>query len=81
MSKVWLIRGMGSDIGSHVQKLRNALLRVAIAAFLAGSCSAYAQETPIQVAIKDGQTIAQFRVGDSRCLLVNDEIRCTPVGK
>jgi len=67
--------------GRNVQKLRNALRGVAIAALLAGSCAACAKETPIQVATKDGKTIAQFRVGDSRCLLVDDEIRCTPVGK
>jgi NAD(P)-dependent dehydrogenase (short-subunit alcohol dehydrogenase family) len=66
--------------GRNVQKLPNALRGVAMAAFLAGSCAA-AQETPIQVAIKDGKTTAQFRVGDSRCLLVDDEISCTPVGK
>jgi NAD(P)-dependent dehydrogenase (short-subunit alcohol dehydrogenase family) len=99
MSKVWLIKGAGSDIGAsaakvalkagdrvvatgrNAKKLRNALRGVAIAALLVGSCAAYAQETPIQVAIKDGKTTAQFKVGDSRCLLVDDEIRCTPVGK
>jgi NAD(P)-dependent dehydrogenase (short-subunit alcohol dehydrogenase family) len=67
--------------GRNVQNLPNALRGVAMAALLAGSCAAYAQETPIQVAIKDGKTTAQFRVGGSRCLLVDDEIRCTPVGK
>ncbi len=64
--------------GGNVQKLRNALRDVVIAALLAGSCAAYAtQETPIQVAMEDGKTTAQFTVGDSRCLLVDDEIRCT----
>ena len=68
--------------GRNVQKLRNALRDVTIAALLTGSCAAYgAQETPIQVAMEDGKTTAQFNVGDSRCLLVDDEIRCTPVGK
>ena len=68
--------------GRKVQKVRNALCDVAIAALLAGSCAAYAtQETPIQVAMEDGKTTAQFKVGDSRCLLVDDQIRCTPVGK
>jgi len=53
-----------------------------IAALLASSCAAYgSQETPIQVAIKDGKTTAQFRIGDARCLLVDDEIRCMPAGK
>ena len=56
MSKVWFITGTGSGIGqrcrrlksaialSHgrnVQKLRNALRGVTIAALLAGSCAAY----------------------------------------
>jgi hypothetical protein len=58
------------------------LSNLMIAALLASSCAAYgSQETPIQVAIKDGKTTAQFKVGDSRCLLVDDEIRCTPAGK
>ena len=73
--------GRVAATGKNVQKLRNALRGVAIAALLAGSCAAYAQETPIQVAMEDGKTTAEFKVGDSRCLLVDDEIRCTPVGK
>jgi hypothetical protein len=52
-----------------------------IAAVLAGSATAYADETPIQMAMEDGKTVAQFKVGDSRCVLQNDLIRCTPVGK
>ena len=63
--------------GRNVQKLRSALRDVVIAALLAGSCAAYAQETPIQVAMEDGKTTAAFTVGDSRCVLVDDEIRCT----
>ena len=39
------------------------------------------RETPIQVAMEDGKPTAQFKVGDSRCVLQNDQIRCTPVGK
>ncbi len=67
--------------GRTVQKLRNALRDVAIVALLAASCAASAQETPIQVAMEDGKTTAQFNIGDSRCLLVEDQIRCTPVGR
>jgi hypothetical protein len=33
------------------------------------------------MAMEDGKTVAQFKVGDSRCVLENDLIRCTPVGK
>ena len=52
-----------------------------IAVLLAGSAAAYADETPMQVAMEDGKAVVQFKVGDSRCVLVNDQIRCTPVGK
>ena len=63
--------------GRNVPELLSALRDVAIATLLAVSCAAYAQETPIQVAMEDGKTTAQFTVGDSRCVLVDDEIRCT----
>ena len=61
--------------------MTKTLTHLLIAALLAGSCAAYAQETPIQVAMEDGKPTAQFHVGDSRCVLQNDQIRCTPVGK
>ena len=95
MSKVRFITGVGSGpgtadaeagdrvvaIGENVGKVRNALRDVAIATLLAASCAAYAQEAPIKVTITDGKTTAQFNVGEWRCLLVDDEIRCMPVGK
>lgn len=55
--------------------------KLMIAALLAGSAAAYADETPIQIAMEDGKTTAQFKMGDSRCVLKNDQIRCTPVTK
>ena len=55
--------------------------KLMIAALLAASAAAYANETPIQIAMEDGKTIAQFKMGDSRCVLKNDQIRCTPVSK
>ena len=57
------------------------LTKLLIAALLAGSAATYAGETPILVAIEDGKPTAQFNVGDSRCVLQNDQIRCTPVTK
>ncbi len=57
------------------------LTNLLIAALLAASAAAYADETPIQMAMEDGKAVAQFKVGDSRCVLVDDQIRCTPVGK
>ena len=41
----------------------------------------YADETPIQIAMEEGKAVAQFKMGDSRCVLKNDQIRSTPVGK
>ena len=57
------------------------ITKLLIAALLAGSAAAYADEAPIKMAMEDGKTVVQFKVGDSRCLLVDDQIRCTPVGK
>jgi len=57
------------------------LTKLLIAALLAGSASVYAAETPIQVAMEDGKPTAQFKMGEFRCVLQDDEIRCMPVGK
>ena len=38
-------------------------------------------KAPIQIAMEEGKAVAQFKVGDSRCVLKNDQIRCTPVSK
>ena len=55
------------------------LTRLLLAIVLASSAAAYAIERPIQVAIEDGQSVAQFKIGDSRCVLVDDQIVCTRV--
>ena len=52
-----------------------------IGTLLAAAASAYADEGRIQVAMEDGKTRAQFSIGDSRCVLVNDEIRCSLIAK
>ena len=54
-------------------KILNSLL---IAALLA-CASAHAAGNPIQVAMEDGNTIAQFKIGDADCVLVDGQIRCT----
>jgi hypothetical protein len=57
------------------------LTKLLIAALLAGSTAAYADQASIQIAMEDGKQTAQFKVGDSRCVLRDDEIRCIPLGK
>jgi hypothetical protein len=55
------------------------LTQIVIAALLAGAASAYAaQEAPIQIAMEDGQAVAQFKLGNSQCTLKNDLVVCTP---
>jgi len=57
------------------------LASLLIGALLAAATSAYADESPIQVAMEDGKTRAQFTVGGSRCVLVDDQIRCNRIAK
>jgi hypothetical protein len=47
-----------------------------VAALLAGA-SAHAADNSIQVAMEDGKTVAQFKIGESNCRLVDGQIRCT----
>ena len=51
-----------------------------IGVLLTAAGYAYADEN-IQVAMEDGKTRAQFSVGDSRCVLVDDQIRCSRIAK
>ena len=55
------------------------ILKSLLIATLLASATAYADQAPIQVAMEDGKTIAQFKVGDSRCVLVDDQIHCTVI--
>jgi hypothetical protein len=57
------------------------LTKMPIAALLLTAAVAHADEAPIQIAMEEGKAVAQFKVGDSRCVLKNDQIRCTPVTK
>jgi hypothetical protein len=57
------------------------LTKMLIAALLLTAAAAHAEEAPIQIAMEEGKAVAQFKVGDSRCVLKNDQIRCTPVTK
>jgi len=58
-------------------KLLTSLLMAALLA----SSAAFAADNAIQVSMVDGKQQAQFKVGDARCVLVDDQIRCTPVAR
>jgi hypothetical protein len=53
-------------------------LQALLIAALPGSVSAFADQT-IEVSVVNGKQQAAFSVGDSKCVLVNDAIKCTPV--
>jgi hypothetical protein len=56
-------------------------LRALLVAALFASGTAWAADNAIQVINEYGKPIAQFKVGDSRCVLKDDQIRCTPVNR
>jgi hypothetical protein len=57
------------------------LTSLLIGVLLAAAACAYADDSRIQVAMEGGKTRAQFTVGDSRCVLVDDQVRCTRIAK
>ena len=56
-----------------------ALRRLLAAGLLLASGIAGAADPTITVAAQDGKTVAQFTIGDSNCVLKDDQIRCTRV--
>jgi hypothetical protein len=53
------------------------ILKSLLIAALLVAASAQATDNTIQVAIEDGKTVAQFKIGDSNCELIDGQIRCT----
>jgi hypothetical protein len=51
-----------------------------IGAFLS-SAAAHAAESTIVIALEEGKQVATFKIGDSSCVLKDDQIRCAPTGK
>jgi hypothetical protein len=58
----------------------NLLTSLLIAALLA-SVTAHAADQTIVIALEEGKQVASFKVGDSSCVLKDDQIRCAPVNK
>jgi hypothetical protein len=53
-------------------------LKSLLIAALLSAAIAQAAADVIQMEFEDGKPIAQFKVGDSSCVLVDGQIRCTP---
>ena len=54
----------------------NLLKSLLITALLVSVTSHAAEQQPIVIAIEEGKQIASFKIGDSRCVLKDDQIRC-----
>ena len=53
-------------------------LKALLIAALLCSATAHAADSTIAIALEDGRQVATFKVGDSRCVLKDDQVRCTP---
>jgi hypothetical protein len=53
------------------------ILNTVLIAALLACASAHAADNSIQVAMEDGNTITQFKIGDADCRLIDGQIRCT----
>jgi len=53
------------------------ILKSLLIAALMTAASAQAADDTIRVAMEDGKTVAQFKIGDSNCELIDGQIRCT----
>jgi hypothetical protein len=57
------------------------LIKSFVIAALLTSVTARAADNTIAIAMEEGKQVASFKLGDARCVLKNDQIRCTPAGK
>ena len=53
------------------------ILKSLLIATLLTAASGYAADGAIHVTMEDGKTVAQFKIGDSNCELIDGQIRCT----
>jgi len=58
--------------------MTTATLKALLIAALLASSTALADQS-IEVSVVNGKQQASFSLGDSKCVLVNDVIKCTPV--
>lgn len=63
------------------QSFAASMTKLLIVALLAGCSAADGCESPLQVVMEDGKLIARFKIGDSSCSLIDDQMFCTPVEK
>lgn len=61
--------------------INTSIVRGLLIAALLVSATVHGADKAIQVNREQGEPVAQFKIGDSNCVLKDDAIRCTPVRK
>jgi hypothetical protein len=59
----------------------NRVFKGLLIAALMLSGVAHGADNAIRVSDEAGQRVTRFTVGDSHCVLKDDQVRCAPVGK
>ena len=70
----------GICIGAPAMTSDRVLKGLLIAALLLSGV-AHSGDNTIRTSDESGQRVARFTMGDSRCVLKDDQVRCTPVSK
>jgi serine/threonine protein phosphatase PrpC len=63
-----------------LHQMLNVLSGVLVVALLIAGM-ARADDGAIRVTSEQGSSVARFKVGDSRCVLKDDQVRCAPISK
>ena len=71
---------MEYGVGAPAMTSNQVLKGLLIAALLLSGV-AQGGDNAIRVSDESGQRVARFTMGDSRCVLKDDQVRCTPVSK
>ena len=74
--------GINAKRNARSEKMTTTrILQSLLIAALLSSGAAHAAESNIVIALESGKQVARFQLADSRCVLKDDQIRCTPVNK
>ena len=57
------------------------MLKTLLIVALLASGAGQAGDNAIRVSDEQGRPVAQFKVGDSHCVLKDDQVRCAPISK
>jgi hypothetical protein len=68
------------NLPNHIVTFHQVLTGLLVVALLTSGI-VRAGEDAIRVSNEQGNPVARFKVGDSRCVLKDDQVRCAPISK